>query len=377
MTVFPSNWAQQLLDPAHFQAEQRQLAHIWTFLGLSQDLNRDGDWIQASIATRSVFIQRFGTELRGFQNLCAHRFYPIRRARKGNGPIVCGFHNWQYNRDGRVVGIPICNLAYGGPPHTIPASLEQIELAICGSFVFGRFPAKHAKDSLNAYLGDAFPILEAISRFQSRPLYLEQPVAAHWKLNIHITLDDYHGPPVHPTTLGRHGYLPSLGMLRYVRLGANSIYLFSDDERCFERLVEGCRTNTYRSSHFFVLQILPNLIVAHVDADRPFWFCNIMQYLPVAPDRTTYRSWSYPASFASDYSWFHKATRPVTDSFRRPIYMHYFKRVVREDIAVCEHLQKVLPQIERAPLLGTLERRISWFEESLRHLTDNQRPFDS
>ena len=369
MPEFSANWAQELIDPDAFREEQRRLACVWTFLGLSRDVARDGDWFRASIATRSVFVQRFGTELRGFENLCAHRSYPLRRERRGNGPVVCGFHHWQYNRDGRAVGIPISNLAYGKAPHEMSARLQPIELATCGPLIFGRFPGDRATESLPEYLGDAFPIVEAMAQIAGRPLYVEQAVRAHWKLNMHITLDDYHGPPIHPTTLGRHGYLPSMNMLRYFRLGTNSAYLFSDDERCFEKLLEGCRDGSYRSSHFFILQILPNLAIAHVDADRPFWFCNIMQYLPVAPDRTTYRSWSYPAPFAAEFSWLDKAARPITDLFRRPIYMHYFTRVVREDIAVCEHLQEVLPQIERPPLLGALEQRIGWFEGSLRELT--------
>jgi len=369
MPELPANWAQELVDAEAFREEQRRLTSVWTFLGLSRDVARDGDWFRASIATRSVFVQRFGTELRGFENLCAHRSYPLRRGRRGNGPVICGFHHWQYNRDGRAVGIPICHLAYGKPPHEMAARLQPIELATCGPLIFGRFPDGRPGQSLKSYLGDAFPIVEAMGRVQGRPLYMERQVRAHWKLNMHITLDDYHGPPIHPTTLGRHGYLPSMSMLRYFRLGTNSAYLFSDDERCFEKLLEGCRQGTYRSSHFFILQILPNLAIAHVDADRPFWFCNIMQYQPIAPDRTTYRSWSYPAPFASDFSWLDMAARPITDLFRRPIYMHYFRRVVREDMAVCEHLQEVLPQIERPPLLGALEQRIKWFEASLRELT--------
>src|SRR4029453_9979033 len=109
-----------------------------------------------------------------------------------------------------------------------------------------------------------------------------------------------------------------------------------------------------------------NLATPPFAGDRPFWFCNIMQYLPVAPDRTTYRSWSYPAPFAAEFSWLDKAARPITHLFRRAIYRHYFARGGGEDIAVCEHLQEVLPQIERPPLLGALEQRIGWFEGSLR-----------
>lgn len=371
MSEFSANWAQTLIDPQAFRDEQRRLAHAWTFLGLIGDVARDGDWFRASIATRSVFVQRFGKELRGFENICAHRFYPLRREAKGNGPLVCGFHGWQYNRDGRVVGAPICKMVFGKLPHELGAHLRAIELAVCGSMIFGRFPSPNATQSLEEYLGDAFVILQAISETTAPPMYVERPIRAHWKLNLHITLDDYHGPTIHSTTLGRHGWLPSLSMRRYVRLGANSAYLFSDDEDCFDKLLAGCRTGTYRSQHFFVFQILPNLVVAHVDADRPFWYCNIMQYLPIAPDHTVFRSWSYPAPFAADFSWLARKTRPITDLFRHPIYLHYFKRVVIEDAAVCEEIQKVAHQIDKAPMLGAQEERIGWFEDSIRCLASS------
>lgn len=369
MFEFSSNWAHALVDLEVFRDEQRRLMHVWTFLGLADDVAHDGDWIRASIATRSVFVQRFGQELRGFENVCAHRFYPLRREAKGNGPIICGFHHWQYNRDGRAVGIPICSMVYGKPPHELAARLRPIELASCGAMIFGRFPSPEPTQSLEEYLGDAFPILKAMARVKGPPQYVEREIRAHWKLNLHITLDDYHGPPVHPTTLGRDGYIPSISMRRYIRLGANSAYLFSDDEDCFKKLLNGCRDGTYRPSHFFVLQILPNLVVALVDADRPFWFCNIMQYLPVAPDHTTFRSWSYAAPFTADLSWLARVTRPITDIFRRRIYLHYYKRVVDEDVTVCEHIQNVAHQIDKAPLLGAQEERIAWFEESIRTLT--------
>jgi phenylpropionate dioxygenase-like ring-hydroxylating dioxygenase large terminal subunit len=371
MSGFSTNWARPLVDPQAFHDEQRHLAHVWTFLGLDRDVARDGDWIRASIATRSVFVQRFGEELRGFENVCAHRFYPLRREAKGNGPVICGFHHWQYNRDGHAVGIPICTWVYGKPPHEVGGRLRPIELARCGAMIFGRFPSPDATQSLEDYLGDAFPILSAMTQIAERPLYLERSIKANWRLNLQVSLDDYHGPPVHPSTFGRHGYIPSMSMRRYFRFGANSAYLFSDDVDCFERLLSGCRDGTYRSQHFFVFHILPDLVVAHADADRPFWFCNIMQYTPIAPDRSAFRSWSYAAPFATDFSWFTRATRPVTDIFRRRIYLHYFARVVAEDATVCEHIQEVAHQIDKPPLLGAQEERVGWFEESIRDLTSS------
>ena len=54
------------------------VSNIWTFLGFVHDVAKDGDWFRASLATRSVFVQRFGNELRGFENRCAHRSFPLR-----------------------------------------------------------------------------------------------------------------------------------------------------------------------------------------------------------------------------------------------------------------------------------------------------------
>src|SRR5215510_9156740 len=111
------NWTDSWIDPERFRAEQQSLQHVWTFMGIATDLARDGDWIRASIAMRSVFVERFGSELRGFENVCVHRLHPLRTEARGNGPVLCGFHQWQYNRDGHAVGIPVCNIVFGKTPH--------------------------------------------------------------------------------------------------------------------------------------------------------------------------------------------------------------------------------------------------------------------
>ncbi len=371
MTGFSADWTRPIIDQEAFLDEQCRLAHVWTFLGLDRDLSKDGDWIRASIATRSVFVQRFGDELRGFENVCAHRFYPLRHEARGNGPVICGFHHWRYNRDGHAAGIPLCNWVYGKTPPEVGAKLRPIELARCGAMVFGRFPSPGATQSLEQYLGDAYPILEAMTRIRGKPLYLERSIRANWRLNVYAAMDDYHSPCIHPSTLGRQGYIRSMAARRYFRIGANCAYLLSEDERCFEKLLSGCRDGSYRSEHFFIFNILPNLAIAHAGADPSFWFCNILQYVPVAHDRSDFRSWSYPAPFASNLSWIARTTRPITDPFRRRIYAHYFARVADEDALACERIQEVARQIDGLPLLGALEERAGWFEASIRDLMDS------
>jgi phenylpropionate dioxygenase-like ring-hydroxylating dioxygenase large terminal subunit len=84
-------WARALADPASFEHEQMRLGRTWTMLGVVTDVANDGDWFRTVLGGRSIFVQRFGNDLRAFENVCAHRFYPLRTKDKGNGPIRCGF----------------------------------------------------------------------------------------------------------------------------------------------------------------------------------------------------------------------------------------------------------------------------------------------
>ena len=82
------NWVRPMVDPKSFRNEQERLGRVWTFLGFTWDATNNGDWFRVALGARSVFVQRFGDQLKGFENRCAHRFYPLRNADKGNGPIA-------------------------------------------------------------------------------------------------------------------------------------------------------------------------------------------------------------------------------------------------------------------------------------------------
>ena len=361
----PADWARTLVDPEAFREEQRRLAHVWTFLGLTSEVAKDGDWFRASIATRSVFVQRFDTELRGFENLCAHRFYPLRNADRGNGPVICGFHHWHYDREGRASGIPLGKELFGVVPQELGARLNPIEIAVCGTLIFGRFPHADATDTLEAFLAEGFPILAAASPQKGRPEFFASPVEANWRLCLHITLDDYHIVAVHPGILGKSGYVRRKN-LSYVRFGAHSAYLKTTKAQPLETMVAACRDGTFRPSHYCIFHVVPNMLLVLFHTDAQFWSCFIQVYEPVRHDRSIMRTWVYAAPFETDHTWL----RTLTDPIRKPIVRHYLNKVFREDNTVSERIQKVAHQIDRPPLLGALEERIDWYEQSYRGLVD-------
>jgi phenylpropionate dioxygenase-like ring-hydroxylating dioxygenase large terminal subunit len=359
----PGDWAQTLTDPQAFAREQDRLSHLWTFLGFTKDVANDGDWFRARLATRSVFVQRFGKELKGFENRCVHRHFPLRNADKGNGPIVCGFHHWRYNKDGLALGIPMCEELYGVIPRELNARLVPVEVATCGSLVFGRFPAPGATDTLEEYLGEGFPILKAMTRMEGEPLLLSNTIKANWKLCLHITFDDYHGVAVHPSTFGKRGYIHRKN-ITYERFGLHSTFLSTPEPDALQKMAAACRDGTFLSQRYRIFQFMPDLLISHFRAYAQYWYCQFQQYMPVSHDRTEMRAWVYPAPFPANHKPHVKWTRALTEPTRKRIVLQFAKIVAREDNEVCEKVQTNAHQIHARPMLGALEERISWFEES-------------
>ncbi|HWB50573.1 MAG TPA: Rieske 2Fe-2S domain-containing protein [Stellaceae bacterium] len=361
------NWPDTLVDEAAFRREQARLARVWTFLGHAQDVAKDGDWFRADLATRSVFVQRFGDELRGFENRCAHRSFPLRNADKGNGPILCGFHHWRYDKEGRAVGIPQCQPLFGRPPRELGAALTPVQVAACGPLIFGRFPAPGDNETLEAFLGDGFPIIAGLWREPAYTHTITREVKANWRLCVHITVEEYHVPSVHLPYWGKAGYLKREN-IGYFRFGRHSAYITHPDADGFARMAAECRAGTWRSANYRVLHVFPGFAVAHGRADREHWYVSAMKFVPLAPDRTLVRYWARPSPFRSavEPPWYDRLLDrfSVNRRLRDRVVRYYTGKINAQDTGVCEKLQTIAPQLTAAPILGRLEERISWFEEA-------------
>ena len=358
----PIIWAKTVTEAHEFRREQDQLGRVWTLLGINHDVAHDGDWFCATLGGRSIFVQRFGVAIKVFENRCAHRFFPLRTAKKGKGAVVCDFHHWRYDQDGRAVGIPMCPEMFGTTPRDLNARLKPVEIATCGSLIFGRFASDAKKESLADYLGDGFPILEAMCEIPTSPNYIEHTVAAHWKLLIHITLDDYHIVAVHPGTFGKGGYLKN-DIVNYFRFGLHSAY-FTGGGDTLSSMAADCRNGNYRPLDYRIFNIFPNLSVSLFWA-APYWYAFAQQFVPLAPGRTLQRGWFYRTKMlANEEGILSSLIRPIYEPIRARIVRHYIDKITREDNVICEALQSVAHQADGAPILGKQEQRIGWFEES-------------
>lgn len=357
-------WADAARTEEAFRREQDILGRYWTLLGVTTDLSRDGDWIRSRLGGRSVFVQRFGDELVGFENVCVHRFYPLRTEDKGNGPIRCGFHHWQYNQEGVATGIPKCQQLFGKSPKEVDARLNRIDIATCGVLLFGRIPHPDHTESLEEYLGDGFAILQGMWNLSRPPRYIETPIEANWKVLYHITLDDYHVVAVHPDTFGKDGYLPMKEVCYYPVARHHSAYFWGTGENAVEEMAEACRNGTFSGGGYRIVQAFPNLLTNQFNVVGTMYVL-LQQYVPLGPGRSVSRSWYAPSPFPpEDKGLMGNLKRRILALGSPFVLPFYVKKIFHEDNAICEGVQTVANQIEGYPILGKHEERIDWFERT-------------
>ncbi len=364
-----SYWLASLCSDQAFAAEQGRLGSYWTFMGFTSDLPGHNDWIRRDLWGRSIFIQNFNGQLRGFANCCAHRQFPIRNADCGNGPVQCPFHHWTYDKTGKLIGVPMSKDLFGGPPKTIGARLETVEVETCGSLVFARRPAAGDQPDLATFLGPAAPILQYFTAGADRPSASAMEIAANWRLSVHMTLDDYHLVAVHPSTFGKDGYLKG-DLPRYYRFGPHSAYFTEGGPDELDKMSKACADGGYVPGGYRIFSFFPNLSVIQITAMYR-WYIVVLVHQPLAKDRSVVRAAFFEAPFARPASALMRVLDLPQRPFRNFFFRYYFHRILREDNGICEQHQRIAGQTHELPRLGAHEERIAWFENTYRDLVGN------
>jgi glycine betaine catabolism A len=146
-------------------------------------------------------------ELRAFYNVCRHRGSRLCRDGAGNGApptsgvmagrgIVCPYHNWTYDLDGKLVAAPHLRGLSAADKQML--GLHPVGVDTWGGFVFVNLTPAGGK-SLAAQLGGI------VERTRNYPLAelrightLRYQVAANWKAICENYNECYHCGPVHP-----------------------------------------------------------------------------------------------------------------------------------------------------------------------------------
>lgn len=189
--------------------KQHIFARAWIFVGHESEIAQPGDYVVRRILEDSFIITRDenGNVCAHF-NMCLHRGMQVCRAEMGNAShFRCPYHGWSYRNDGRIVGLPFHQDAYGGEEGFARKGqrlLPAPNVAVYNGMIFLSLNAQ--APPLEDYLGDFRFYLDFYTRQSSRGIELHGPqrwrIKANWKIGAeNFAGDMYHTPQTHTSVV--------------------------------------------------------------------------------------------------------------------------------------------------------------------------------
>jgi salicylate 5-hydroxylase large subunit len=194
-------------DADVFEREMARIFHgsSWAYVGLESELPETWDYLTTQIGNRSVVVTRDDKgELHAFANRCAHRGVKVCRQQRGNSRFfICPYHQWSYDAEGSLRGVPFIKGVggNGGMPEGFSQddnALPRLKIAARNGVIFASF--SEDVEDLEAYLGETN--LQYFDRvFDGRGLkvlgYSRQLIPGNWKLMFENIKDPYHASLLH------------------------------------------------------------------------------------------------------------------------------------------------------------------------------------
>ena len=199
--TFPGLPGRDYHDEAIWRLERETVfTRSWFCVGRVEELPAPGDYVASDVAGEAILVVRGKDErIRAFFNVCRHRGSVLcdEGAGHANGAVVCPYHNWTYDLEGRLVGTP--NVRAGDDFDRASFGLREVACDVWEGFVFVHVAPK-PRPLLDQLAEEPDAPLEYVRygvgelRVGHRIVY---EVEANWKL-IHDNFNEcLHCPSVH------------------------------------------------------------------------------------------------------------------------------------------------------------------------------------
>jgi Rieske 2Fe-2S family protein len=199
--------AAKYTDPARFAAEMNVVFRRMPVLaGPSAMLSRPREYLGIDIVGMPVLLTRDKTgALNAFANVCRHRGMKLCLSRDAVAAprIVCPYHAWTYDLDGRLFGLPRSEIFPGLDKTQL--GLVKLPCSEAGGLIWVGLDAEHPVD----FAGVKGELAADFDAFSMRELFLFDKatfkVNANWKLIMDSMLDSYHVTRLHKNSLAQFG----------------------------------------------------------------------------------------------------------------------------------------------------------------------------
>jgi phenylpropionate dioxygenase-like ring-hydroxylating dioxygenase large terminal subunit len=198
-TTLPANW---YYEPEIFTRERESIFfRTWSYQCHVSDLTNSGDYYVGEVLDQSILLIRDQAgELRAFYNVCSHRAHPLLIGAGNTRGIVCPYHQWCYETNGRFRAARGFTAIKDGTRSDM--DLKPVRLETLGGLVF-----VNLDPNARSLVAGAGSLLDDLRAFNPR---LEQMVRAHryevdvaanWKTVIDNNHECYHCDANHKSLL--------------------------------------------------------------------------------------------------------------------------------------------------------------------------------
>lgn len=280
-------------DPEFFRVEmERVIRPSWQIVCHVSDIGQAGDWHSLDYLGESVIVMRGDDgNVRAFHNVCRHRASRLVDGDTGCAKkLVCPYHGWAYERDGRLTGVP--NRADYPGLDMNRLGLVPVDMEIWQGFVFVRLEGDgpSVAEMMAPYEEQIapyrFPEMRAFGRVTLRPRNV------NWKNVGDNYSDGLHIPIAHPglTRLFGRGY--GIEANEHVdRMWGDLIDRPSKNpsERAYQKyLPPVAHLPADKQKHWLYFKLWPNFAF-DIYPDQ----VDFMQFIPVSPTQTMIREIAY------------------------------------------------------------------------------------
>ena len=331
-------------DPAVFAAERDHVFRPhWLFLCRDDQLAAPGDYRVFPTPLGSVIAVRGDDgELRAFANFCRHRGSVLLDGTGSCRRIVCPYHAWSFDLDGRLHASP--DMGRSDSFDRAAHGLVPIRLESWAGFVFVTFDP------------DAVPLLDHLGdlpeRFASHRLgemrctwSVTLEPRCNWKLILENAMETYHTGTVHRTSVGaqQSRSFETRGQWKCIQVtSGRSIATLPGTPPPFPP-IDGLDEDAQQGTYFTVIHPTCQFAVAQ----DCMWWLNVT---PLAHDRSLLEiGGCFPASTVSNPDFRIKAAD----------YEHRWELVGREDTGILERQQQAMGSA--AYVTG----RLSWRDDQV------------
>ncbi len=179
------------------QEKEKIFFRTWQFAGHVAQAANPGDYFTFRICDQNLFVMRgMDSHLRAFYNVCKHRAHELLTDQGNTSRIVCPYHAWTYETDGRLQRARNSETVPGFDPSTICLSDVRLEV-FCGYIFVNLDPdAKPMSELFPGVEAEIQDFVPAIDDVKLAHAYSAEE-KGNWKIAVENYNECYHCRVVH------------------------------------------------------------------------------------------------------------------------------------------------------------------------------------